>query len=96
MKYLVTLYVVNPHASEDGVHILPESAMTHECADDKTIYEASFHFLLLHPEYWSLSVLKQGDLEGVWHAVAYIINPAYDPAKQAERIKTSVKMSSIK
>lgn len=95
MKYMITMYVVNPHESEDGVRILPESSMTQECTDDQTIFEATCKFLLSRPCYWAVSVLKQGEHENAWHAIAYIRNPAYDPAEQVRRFKTQVKVLNM-
>ena len=91
MKYMITMYVVNPHESEDGVRILPESCMTQECTDDQTIFESVCRYLTLRPCYWAVSVLKQGQHENVWNAIAYIRNPAYDPAEQARRFKAETK-----
>jgi len=91
MKYMITNYVVNPHESEDGVRILPISGIMIECMDDETILESACRYLTLRPFYWAVSVLKRVETDLTWQAVAYIPNPAYDPAEQARRFKAETK-----
>ena len=95
MKYMITNYVVNPHESEDGVRILPSSGMMIECKDDEAILEAACRYLASRPFYWAVSVLKRVETDLTWQAVAYIRNPAYDPAEQARRFKTQVKVLNM-